>query len=355
MLRIVSVMFVFSTCGILSAWAQTDVPEGSPAPIQPPIQRVMRSSPPIGGSIRSSDASPSPAMPSAASPSRSTAPVPPPFSYELVPVIPTKEGENGHVRTVCRLANIPANSAATILTKLFKAEGESVTENVKNKVVIVPEPMGNCLFVSGPPAAVEEVRRLVTEIDRRPSIVSLEVQISEVSSEKEKKTPDADAPKSKIAEDESPKKPPDKTEEGPLMHMELSTLDNQTAYVQFGRQEAHITGSSSSSVGMTNSVTQMNVGTIVQMTPRVAAGGIVALQLSINDSRTGPIEEGTPITSISGRVIRQPSIDMLQNQTTLQLQDGQTQTISAISRNGKTCQIAVTAHILRPGATNSAE
>lgn len=230
-----------------------------------------------------------------------------------------------------------------------------MTEPVKNKVVIVPEATGNSLFVSGPPAAVEEVRRLVSEIDRPASIVRLDVQITEVSSDKDKKTTDADVAKGKTANDDSAKKPPEKTEEGPLMHAELSTLDNQQALIQFGRQEGIITGSTSTPVGVSNTVNQVNVGAIVRMTPRVAPGGIVALELSVQDSRIGPTEEGTPITAINGRVIRQPSIDVLMNQTTLRLQDGQTQTIGVMTRDGKTRQIAVTAHIIHPGTTNAAE
>ena len=125
--------------------------------------------------------------------------------------------------------------------------------------------------------------------------------------------------------------------------------------IQFGRQVGVISGSSATTLGMTNTINQVNVGTIIQMTPRVAPGGIVALQLNVQDSRIGPIEEGTPITSINGKVIRQPSIDVLSNQTTLRLQDGQTQTIGVVARSGKSHQIAVTAHIIRPGAANTAE
>jgi type II secretory pathway component GspD/PulD (secretin) len=354
MLRTISVVFVLSIYGI-SALAQSEAQEGRSGPVQSPIQRGIRSSPPVGGSMRPSDISSSPSLPSVSTQTRPAAPAAQPFNPEPVPVIPFKQGENGHVRTVCRLGNIPAYSAANTLTKLLKTEGESVTENVKDKVVIVPETISNCLLVSGPPAAVEEVRRLASEIDRPASIVRLEVQITEVSSGKEKKTSDADAAKGKSTDDESAKKPIEKSEESPLMHVELSTLDNQQAYIQFGSMVGMITGSSSTSVGMTNTVNQVNVGTIIQMTPRVAPGGIVALELNVQDSRTGPMEEGTPITSINGKVIRQPSIDILQNQTTLRLQDGQTQTTGVVNRDGKARQIAVTAHIIHPGTTNAAE
>jgi type II secretory pathway component GspD/PulD (secretin) len=350
MVRIANITFLLLTCGILSAWAQTDAPEGRPAP----VQRGTRTTPPIGISNpgRQSDTSALLSNPSESSQSRQAAPVTPPFVPEPVPVIPTKEGENGHVRMVCRLGFIPANNAAATLMKLLKTEGESMPEPVKNKVVIVPETIGNCLFISGPPAAVEEVRRLVSEIDRPAPIVRLEVQLTEVLSDKDKKAAaDADDAKSKTADDATSKKAPEKTGNEPLIHAELSTVNGQQAYIQLGRTENRITGSSSNSIGMTNTVTPTQVGTIIQMTPRVAPGGMVVLELSIQDSRFGSEEEGAIITTLKdGRSIRTPNIETLSNQTTLQLQDGQTQTISAITRNGKARRIAVTAHIVRPGA-----
>jgi type II secretory pathway component GspD/PulD (secretin) len=308
MLRTISVMFVLSIYGILPAWAQSDAPEGQSAP----VQRGMRSTPPAVDQTRRSETLPSPAKPSESAPIRSAA------VSEAVPVIPAKEGANGYVRTVYRVANIPANSAATTLIKVFKTEGESVTENVKDKVVIVPEPIRNCLFISGPPAAVEEVRRLLNEIDRPVSMVRLEVQLTQ--------------------------------EKEPLMQAELSTMDNQTAEIKFGRQESRITNVSTSNLGTINGVSNENVETKIQITPRVASGGKVAVQLSIQDSRLGPQEEGTIIYAPKdGQPVRTQNTETLSTQTTLQLQDGQTQTIGAMTRNGKARQIAVTAHIIHPG------
>lgn len=238
-------------------------------------------------------------------------------------MIPIKEGENGHVRTVCRLGNLPANNVANILTKLLKTEGESVAEPVKTKVVIVPDVTVNCLFLSGPPAAVEEVRRLVSEIDRPASMIRLEVQLTQ--------------------------------EKEPLMQAELYTLDNQKAYIQFGRQEPRITGATFSNSGAYNIFTHEKVGSAITITPRVSSEGRVAVLIDIQDSRLGPQEEGAiVVTPKDGPPIRTPNTENLTYQTTLQLQDGQTQTISAMTRNGKTRQIAITAHIIRPGAANPA-
>jgi type II secretory pathway component GspD/PulD (secretin) len=346
MVRIICITSLILTCGILPAWAQTDVPGKQPTP----IQRDTGTAPPTGESTRPSNPTASPAKPSESSPTSPAARAAPPVDSEPVPVIPTKEGENGHIRTVCRLGFIPANNAAATLMKVLKTESESATENVKNKVVIVPEVLGNSLIISGPPPAVEEVRRLVSEMDRPAPIIRLEVQLTAVRSDKEKITvDDVDADKSKTAADASSNKSPEKTEEEPLMHADFSTVNGQQALIQLGRTETYVTGTSSNNIGMTHTVSPRQVGTIIQMTPRVAPGGIVVLELDISDSRAGPPEEGAIIyTGKDGKSIRTPNFDTLLNKTTLQLQDGQTQTISAMTRNGKYRQISVTAHIIHP-------
>ncbi len=71
-----------------------------------------------------------------------------PTPAEPVPVIPEKEGENGYARVVFHLKDLPASNAATTLQKLFKAEGESVSRSVKDKVVIVPATISNCLILA---------------------------------------------------------------------------------------------------------------------------------------------------------------------------------------------------------------
>jgi general secretion pathway protein D len=113
--------------------------------------------------------------------------------------------------------------------------------------------------------------------------------------------------------------------------------------------EPHVTGVMMNNAGSTNTVTMMNVGTILKLKTRVMPEGLVVLELNIQDARSGPTEEGAAIATLKdGKSIRSPSTDLLSYQSTLRLQDGQPQTVSAITRNGKTCQITVTAHIIHP-------
>jgi type II secretory pathway component GspD/PulD (secretin) len=143
-----------------------------------------------------------------------------------------------------------------------------------------------------------------------------------------------------------------------LIRAELTAVENQPAFVQVGRREARITGTSFiSSSATVNSVTFENVGTMLGFTSRVAAGGIAIVQLDIQDSRLGPAEEGTPITIPSkGEPIRTPHSEMFSTQTTLRIPDGQTVVAGGMAREakaGKQRLVLVTARVL--GKTEPAE
>jgi len=344
--RIICITSLILTCGILTAWAQTDAPEKQPAP----IQRGTGTETPTGESTRPSNPLASPAKSSESSPTSAAAHAVPPIVPEPVPVIPAKEGENGHTRAVCRLGCLTAKDAADTLKNMLKLEAKTTAEPIKDTVVILPDSASNCLLISGPPAAVEEVCRLASEMDRHTATVRLEVRLSDLPEDKPKKTTDADVAKDNSTDDESSKKPPEKPEKGSLLtRAELTTLDGQEATIHVNRMEPHVTSVMMNNVGSTNAVTMMNVGTILKLKTRVMPEGIVLLELNIQDARSGPTEEGAIIATLKdGKSIRSPSTDILSYQSTLRLQDGQPQTISVMTRNGKSRRIAVTAHIIHP-------
>jgi hypothetical protein len=186
MMRIICVSSLILTCSILPAWAQTDTPEKQPAP----IQRGTVTEPSTGESTRPSNPTASPAKPSESS--------------------PTSQDESGHTRAVCRLGCLTAKDAADTLKNLLKLEAKSTAEPIKDTVTILPDNASNCLLISGPPAAVEEVYRLASEMDRHTATVRLEVRLSDVPEDKPKKTADADVAKDNTADNESSKKNPKK-------------------------------------------------------------------------------------------------------------------------------------------------
>jgi type II secretory pathway component GspD/PulD (secretin) len=253
--------------------------------------------------------SPSRALPSTPSPGGESGMRTP---AAAVPVVPAKEGEHQHARTVLRLHAVPAIDVANTINQLLTAEGNAPeARGVPRSVVIVPDAISNSLVIGGPPDAIDEVRQLVAELDHPALMVQVEAAILEVPAEQAK----SDKGASQAEDQKRPGKarilaPGEMPEHGELLaHAQLTTLDNQRAFVQMGRREPRITNSQISQNVRINSTTLENVGSILGLTPRVGTDQTVTMTIDVEDSRMGPPEEGTVImVPKEGEPIRSPII-----------------------------------------------
>ena len=296
------------------------------------------------------------------------------------PFVPARNREPWHTQ-VWRLRNAPVMQLAQMINTLFNAEQRAGQGDVTSRAVIVPDVVSNCLVVAGPPEIFDEMRKLIDSLDRAPVMIRLEVVMGDV--------PTADLP----AAEAGAKADRDKVrasvvgvEEARkkmeiLFRAELTTLDDQPASLQAGRREPTISsvsmslanpmmgysgsyGGQPNSRGMSaatqtpqmqqsNAIVQQNVGTILTLTPRANADGVVAMQLEIEDSRLAPANEGVPIFIPSkGEPVRSPVVETLTVKTTIKVADGQTVLLSDMSRqakNGKQRVILVTVHVLPVG------
>jgi type II secretion system protein D len=93
------------------------------------------------------------------------------------------------ITTVYRLKNAPAADVATALTgllsqqlQLIQAAPELVTpvETLDRQVIVVSEVVTNSLIVSATPRYLEEIKRIIDSLDRRPPMVAIQVVIAEV-------------------------------------------------------------------------------------------------------------------------------------------------------------------------------
>lgn len=91
---------------------------------------------------------------------------------------------------VYRLRNAPALDVATALSNLLQQQlqliqtaPELVTpvEQLERQVIVVPEAVTNSLIVSATPRYMQEITRIVEQIDRRPPMVVIQVVIAEVT------------------------------------------------------------------------------------------------------------------------------------------------------------------------------
>ena len=91
---------------------------------------------------------------------------------------------------VYRLRNAPAADVATALSnllaqqlQLIQTAPELVTpvEQLERQVIVVPEAVTNSLIVSATPRYMQEITRIVEQLDRRPPMVMIQVVIAEVT------------------------------------------------------------------------------------------------------------------------------------------------------------------------------
>jgi type II secretory pathway component GspD/PulD (secretin) len=262
----------------------------------------------------------------------STAPAP--ATGELVSVIPEKDGQQSHQRLVLRVSNVPAQQIANTIVALFRAEGRRERGDSLPSVAVVADTISNSLVVGGAPEALAVVRRLAAQLDRAAVMVRLEVVLGETLAKSEKG--------GSIVGAEEIRKHMDV-----LARAELTTLDNQPAFVQVGWRVPQITATTVTPRGVNNAFTYHDEGTIVKFTPRVSADRSVTLLLDVKDSREGPKEEGVIVAAPSqGEPIRNAALENSELNTTVRIADGETIVLSGMSRApkaGKRQVILVTA------------
>jgi len=288
-----------------------DAPTFTPIPAPgPPGAPSIKPRPAPGSAIPYNPTPPRMAPPRSAPPSSV-----PPSAHWVPPQAPVKCR-----RVVFRLRAIPAVEAANMLKQMFLMENGieaqpamvwkiAMGQIEAGQIAIVPNVAGNSLLVSGPPKLVEEVGKLIDELDRPRVMVRIEIAIGEVGE------------KGKLEV---------------LSRAELTTLDNQSARLQMGRREPRVVGRTVTSKGTANNVTMENVGTQLSFTPRVGPDDVVTLELDVEDSRLGPEEEGVVIaTDSTGETLRTPSTRTLVCESTLSIPSGETVTLAGMGRGGE--------------------
>lgn len=107
----------------------------------------------------------------------------------------------------------------------------------------------------------------------------------------------------------------------------IVTRDNTTAVVQVGQTVPRVTGVTGAGglTGSTVVTTDIDVGLILRVTPRVGSDGMIRMDIDAERSAVGPIAEGIPVGfDANGNPILSPRIDRTRAQSTLTAFSGQT-------------------------------
>jgi hypothetical protein len=260
-----------------------------------------------------------------------------------------KSGTPEHTRLVCQLKNAPAAQTANTVAQVFRSEGElrhsdakSTEQIVGRNVVVVPSTIDNSLVISGSPDAVNEVRKLVEELDRRPGSVLVDMEIGEAPASEVKPSEPAAGEQLRLAE-----KPPHMETIG---RIQVTTLNNQMAFAQLGARVPVIANTTVTSKGTANSINLLDVGLILRVTPRVSADGTIVMQINVVRSSLRPESEGTPLLTQDDKVVaRTPRIENTEVFATVKIADGQSAILGGVAGEGKSDKelvIIVTPHII---------
>ena len=120
-----------------------------------------------------------------------------------------------------------------------------------------------------------------------------------------------------------------------LSRPQIQTLDNQQANIQVGSQVRFISGTTITNGISQNNVEPVDVGIILQVTPRTNEDGNIIMFVDATKSELGPEAEGTTVAiSDTGEAIRVPQIKKTVASTTVNTRSGQTVILGGlITRN----------------------
>jgi type II secretory pathway component GspD/PulD (secretin) len=119
----------------------------------------------------------------------------------------------------------------------------------------------------------------------------------------------------------------------------IVTLENLQGRVAVGQQVPRITGTSQSAIGggVQNSVEDVDVGVILEMTPRVSPDGMIVMFVNATKSALATGSPGVPVAvDAAGNPVFQQPINSTSAQTTIMARSGQTVVFSGLIQETKT-------------------
>lgn len=260
----------------------------------------------------------SPVLPAVvASPSTATSPIDP------ISAAPSDRRR----RIAIRLSYAPAVDVAKAVEEFCNGQQKAQqardwhlpTPNL-DRVVFVPEPVSNCLLISGPPEMVDSLTQLAAKLDTRPDMVMVSMCLAElVFSSDDAET---DEPTSGEPGESTTQETPSMREDGAawlawaersgrlevLSRPQVLTLDNQPAFIRIGSTvPPGASKPATEGLAKADGSGDAEIGLIVGLTPRVSPAGMVVMELDVQrksvvnrDRESGPvIQETTLRTTIS--------------------------------------------------------
>jgi Bacterial type II/III secretion system short domain len=224
----------------------------------------------------------------------------------------------------------------------------------KTDIQVVADAPSNCLLVSAPPSAYDEVLKLIEQIDRPPQLVAVEVWIIPVTpAEGEKALDDKDfaGPSDEVlAKIQALQK---KGQLGEMKRLRCVAPENQRVSVREGVARPHVRGVVKTATGVVSRmIAYRDLGSQENLTVRIEPEKTVAIDLSVEDARMVMPEGGAVLgTDENGKPIRAAEFIAVQAKAELTVPSGQAVPVKEVKTTGKSggeaqTLVIVTARIL---------
>ncbi len=217
-------------------------------------------------------------------------------------------------------------------------------------LIAAPPGSGNAVLISGSPATVTEVVKLLEQLDKKPRTVEVEITIAEVPAPKDGKelTPADLATAEALVKD------------GKGQRIKLTSVEGQQVTTTTGGSKPYVSGTTVVGGGFgkggaggaggagapfaQKSITYHSVGATVKMTPRIGSENSVSLDLSVQDSKIRPAEEEGGAASFDSNTLS----------TKLSIPAGKSVVAQTVRSEGKTgptvAVVIVTARVVEQGS-----
>ncbi|HUT92799.1 MAG TPA: secretin N-terminal domain-containing protein [Thermoguttaceae bacterium] len=277
---------------------------------------------------------------------------------------------DARVRELFQLKNALGVEVAEAVNELLRGEAQRPPHPMQDKAVVVAEPVSNSLLVSGTANDVEQLGKIIQELDQPPQMVLIQMLIaqstladadggspaqqaskqggrpeepevvglapgSQFSAERLKREVELGVlgePSAKQGIDERLGELEKRSRLEVLSRPQLMTLDNQPASIHVGSREPMVRSSQQGRSGPVHQFEYVEVGQRVSITPRVEPDGWVTMEIEVQISQLGPPEEGPAVSaSPDGRTVRASRVVTITAETTVRVADGHTVVLAGLT------------------------
>ncbi|MDA7951711.1 MAG: hypothetical protein MPJ24_09515 [Pirellulaceae bacterium] len=298
---------------------------------------------------------------------------------------------NQKIHKMYRLRYVPAQSVVDAIDGFLQAKAavgstslgtNNAAAQIENEVAVVAEGITNTLILSTPPRFFDQIHSIITELDKQPPMVAIQVLIAEVELSDQNEFGVEIGLQDSILFNRSTGGVPgfnfngqplgttsfapglvaaqgvtnfatgrsngdlgyggfvfsasnesvsvlvralqDNKQLEVLSRPQLVTMDNITANIHVGATISRVAGTTITNTGTQSDVTETDIGLTLEVTPRVTADNQIVIEVQAENSSLGPESEGVPISNDNGVILRSPNIRSVNTTTTVRAGHGQT-------------------------------